>query len=190
MRRSSNHNANALAPEEMELLTCAFRAGDLGAFRKLYDMYNAAVYRFCRHMMADEAAAKDVFQETFLRFYEHRSQLLGSNVRSWLFVIARRTCLNALRSRRAAHEEFDEGAFVCSQDTVSDVGLRDQIEKALTALPPALKEALILREVEGYTYEEIASICGIDLSLAKVRVHRARITMRKLLAPIVHQVYR
>jgi RNA polymerase sigma-70 factor (ECF subfamily) len=51
-----------------------------------------------------------------------------------------------------------------------------------------LKEALLLREYEGYSYQEIAEILGIDLSLAKVRVHRARVQLRKILTPIVKEI--
>lgn len=136
-------------------------------------------------MLNDEAAAKDAFQDTFIRFYEHRGELRGINVRSWLFVIARRTCLNFIRSRRKTHDTFDEGAHAWQEDAEADVALREEIERALQLLPVALREALLLREYEGHSYQEIAEICCIDLSLAKVRVHRARLTMRKLLAAVV-----
>jgi RNA polymerase sigma-70 factor (ECF subfamily) len=185
MRGQHDHLGTNVRPEELTALAAAFREGDRVAFRRLYDIYHAAVYRFCRHMMGDEAAAKDAFQETIIRFYEHRKDLRGDNVRSWLFVIARRVCLNAIRARRAEHEAFDEGAHHVADEPVADVALREQIERALRALSPALREALVLREYEGHSYNEIARICDIDVSLAKVRVHRARLMMRKLLAAVV-----
>lgn len=183
--RGHHHLGTTISPEELTALAVAFREGDRAAFRRLYDLYHAAVYRFCRHMLNDEAAAKDAFQETIIRFYEHRSELRGDNVRSWLFVIARRVCLNAIRARRAEHEAFDESFHHIHDEPISDVGLREQIERALRALPPALREALVLREYEGHSYNEIAEICSIDVNLAKVRVHRARLMMRKLLAAVV-----
>lgn len=185
MRGRTNHNGRPIPPEEMSTVVAAFRDGDRNAFRCFYDLYEGAVYRFCRHMLNDEAAAKDAFQDTFIRFYEHRKELRGVNVRSWLFVIARRTCLNAIRSQRKTHDTFDEGAHAWKEEAEGDVALRAEIDRAMLCLPVALREALLLREYEGHSYQEIAEICSIDLSLAKVRVHRARLTMRKLLAAVV-----
>ncbi|MCX6141096.1 MAG: RNA polymerase sigma factor [Candidatus Kapabacteria bacterium] len=185
MRGRTNHIGRPIPSEEMSTLVAAFRVGDRDAFRSIYDLYEAAVYRFCRHMLNDEAAAKDAFQDTFIRFYEHRQELRGDNVRSWLFVIARRTCLNVIRAQRKTHDSFDEGAHAWKEDVEGDVALRDEIDRAMRCLPVTLREALLLREYEGHSYQEIAEICSIDLSLAKVRVHRARLAMRKLLAAVV-----
>lgn len=188
MRGTTNHNANLLNDEKLAAAVMAFRDGDRAAFKTLYDMFSTAVYRFCRHMISDEAMAKDAFQETFIRMYEHRSELRGLNVRSWLFTISRRVCLNQLRARRASHISFDETFHAQAEFTQPDVLLKEQIERALDQLPVALREALVLREYEGHSYLEIAAIVGIDLSLAKVRVYRARLMMRKLLASVAPQI--
>lgn len=175
-----------LSEIEIAMVVEAFRRGDSEAFDVLYAMYKARIYRFCLHMMTDEMLAKDAFQETFIRMYEHRMELRGQNIGSWLFTIARRACLNQMRARRQNHEAFDEtyhGAPI--EDEIVDVYLREHIERALAMLPVPLREALVLREYDGYSYNEIATIVGIDLSLAKVRVYRARLHMRKLLADLV-----
>lgn len=164
----------------------AFRMGDSKAFNVLYSLFKARIYRFCVHMVCDEAMAKDAFQETFIRMYEHRMELRGQNVGSWLFTIARRTCLNHMRTRRQHHEAFDETYHgIPIEEEIVDVYLREHIERALALLPLPLREALVLREYDGYSYAEIAGIVGIDLSLAKVRVYRARLQMRKLLAEVM-----
>lgn len=187
MLPNHHHSARSISDEELVLILAAFRSGDRDAFRSLYDQFHSKIYRFCRRMTNDDALAKDAFQETFIRMYEHRRELRGDNVRSWLFSIARRTCLNLLRTRRASHEPFDE-TFHAHPDVVDhDVILKERIEQALTHLPIALREALVLREYEGHSYQEIADIVGIDLSLAKVRVYRARLMMRKLLAPVLNE---
>ena len=188
MRGTTHHTAPTLNDEQLVALVIAFRDGDRGAFRALYDMFSTAVYRFCRHMIGDEAMAKDAFQETFIRMFEHRQELRGTNVRSWLFTISRRVCLTHLRSRRAAHISFDETFHAQGEHQQSDVLLKEQIERALDQLPVALRDALVLREYEGHSYLEIAAIVGIDLSLAKVRVYRARLMMRKLLATVAQQI--
>jgi len=185
VKPTARHIAQALTDENIDAVVLAFRDGDRDAFRMLYDAYYARVYRFCLHMVVDEALAKDAFQETFIRMFEHRASLRGVNVRSWLFSIARRVCLNMIRAKRGGHESFDETYHGPRTTEERDVALRQQIDNALTQLPVALRESLVLREFEGYTYQEIADTVGIDLSLAKVRVYRARLMMRKILAPIL-----
>ncbi|MCO6465243.1 MAG: sigma-70 family RNA polymerase sigma factor [Bradyrhizobiaceae bacterium] len=174
----------------MAALVEAFRRGDREAFRCVYDEYERAIYRFCRHFTADEMLARDAFQECFIRAYEHRSDLQTLNLKSWLFTIARRVCLNILRSRRMLHDVFDEGLHGTADYEPMDVFLREHIDKAMHRLPIQLREALLLRDVEGHSYQEIAAIVGIELSLAKVRVYRARLQMRKILGPIMIERHR
>jgi RNA polymerase sigma-70 factor, ECF subfamily len=187
MRSSKTSIRRRNQEEILEVTVDAFREGDRDAFRMLYERFDQPIYRFCRHMMTDEVLARDAFQETFIRMYENRRTLRTYNVQSWLFSIARRVCLNHLRSRRRNHESFDETFHGDSVSLQSDVFLKEHLEKAMEQLPLALKEALILRDVEGHSYNEIAEIVGIDLSLAKVRVYRARLHMRRLLMPVVEE---
>lgn len=181
-------NSNKANEHELQIVTSALKKGSAEAFNILYHRYNQRIYRFCLRMLGNEAAAKDAFQETFIRVYEHRKTFRGNNFRAWLFTIARNTCLNAIRVRKD-HESFDEMYHLKVDFKLGDVALNDQIQKAIATLPISLKEALLLREYEGYSYKEIAEILEIDLSLAKVRVHRARIILRKLLKPIVKEFY-
>lgn len=162
--------------------------GSAEAFRMLYERYNKKVYRFCLKMLGDEENARDAFQETFISIYEHRKDFKGNNFSAWLFTIARHNCLNIIRKRRES-EIFNEEFHSIEEKVSSDVGLQDYIQKALNILPDALREAIILREYEGYSYQEIADITGIELSLAKVRVFRARTTLRKLLSPLQQELY-
>ena len=186
MRTSSTQKRVKVQDEILDATVDAFRDGDLDAFRTLYDRFEQPIYRFCRHMMIEEAPTRDAFQETFIRMFENRRTLRTYNIQSWLFSIARRVCLNHIRARRRSHESFDE-AYHGDFDHVAghDVFLREQLEKAMAQLPVSLREALILRDVEGHSYNEIAEIVGIDLSLAKVRVYRARLHMRRLLTTVV-----
>jgi RNA polymerase sigma-70 factor, ECF subfamily len=187
MTRSQPHTERQDADIDIGGLIASFRMGDARAFDSLYALYQSRIYRFCRRMMADDVLAKDAFQETFIKMYEHRAELRGENITSWLFAIARRVCLNMLRSRRVDHDAFDESFHAHAQAADGDVVLRERIEAALQRLPLTLREALVLREYEGHSYNEIAAIVGIDLSLAKVRVYRARLLMRKYLAAVMLQ---
>lgn len=164
------------------------RQGSAEAFKILYGKYNRKVYRFCFRMLGDSMLAEDAYQETFIKVYEHRKEFLGKNFSSWLFTIARRTCLNLMRSRKE-YESFDEFVFPASYENNSDIGMKDFIDQAISSLPLPLREALILREYEECSYQDIAEILGIQLSLAKVRVYRAREILRKLLAPIKQELH-
>lgn len=169
-----------------------FRLGSAEAFHLLYTRYQQRVYRFCVKMMSCDVAGKDAFQETFLRMFEHRSEFRGNNFPAWLFTIARNVCLNMLRKRRAFDSYEDEmhgGRSATNKLAESDIIMRNNIDKAVAQLPVELREALILREYEEYSYKEIAQIVGIEISLAKVRVHRARLILRKVLSPLVQERY-
>lgn len=185
MQRTHSNEHHELSAAALGELVHAFRSGDRLAFTYWYNQYERSVYRFCRHMLADDTLARDAFQESFIRFFEHRRELNTDNVKSWLFTIVRRTCLNMLRSQHRTLEEFNERYHSVNIEPTGDVFLREHIDRALQQLPLALRESIVLRDVEGYSYQEIATIVGIDLSLAKVRVYRARLHMRKLLMPIV-----
>ncbi|OGV24893.1 MAG: hypothetical protein A2475_16080 [Ignavibacteria bacterium RIFOXYC2_FULL_35_21] len=177
-----------LQPERLQQAFEDLRKGSAEAFHLLYERYNKKVYRFCLRMLGDEDAAKDTFQEIFIKVFEHRREFRGNNFQAWLFTIARHTCLNSIRTRKE-HEEFDEVIHFSARRNESDVGLKDCIEKAIAVLPVQLREALLLREYEECSYQEIADILNIDLSLAKVRVFRAREIMRKLLTPLKEELY-
>jgi RNA polymerase sigma-70 factor, ECF subfamily len=178
------------AEDEIEQAAKDLRKGSAEAFHMLYKRYKQKVYRFCLRMLGDEDSANDAFQETFIKVFEHSRDFRGSNFAAWLFTIARHTCLNVIRTKKE-NEIFNEDYhFDFNQsERNEDLGIKDVIQRAISILPVPLREALILREYEEYSYQEIAEILAIDLSLAKVRVHRARIILRKLLTPLKQELY-
>jgi RNA polymerase sigma-70 factor (ECF subfamily) len=136
--------------------------------------------------------AKDILQESFLKAWDNRHLFRGDNFQAWLYTIAHRVCLNHLRSRKnKPTSSYEEGIHAQLHSTrrleESDFVLRRTIEKAVSDLPLEFREAIILRDYEEYSYKEIADILQIDLSLAKVRVHRARLILRKVLAPMIQE---
>lgn len=163
------------------------KKGSAEAFHLLYDKYQLSIYRFCLKMLGDSALAKDAFQETFIKVYENRKNFRGANFAAWLYTIARHTCLNTLRSKKE-FEIFDEVYHGQIKMPDEDIGMKDFIEKSVASLPVLLREALILREYEECSYQQIAEILDIDLSSAKVRVHRARLLLRKMLTPLVKEL--
>ena len=162
-------------------------AGSAEAFKILYEKYSSRIYRFCLKILGSETLARDAFQETFVRVYEHRKSFTGNNFSGWLFTIARNTCINIIR-RKKHHVNFDEVNFQNDLNQPRDLLLKEIIDDAISKLPLKLREAIILREYEDYTYNEIAEILGVDLSLAKVRVFRARKLLKEMLKPIVKEL--
>lgn len=185
----NNNNQNFEIIENIE----ALKKGSAEAFHFLYQKYNKNVYRFCVRMLNDEDLAQDAFQETFLKVFENRTNIKGNNFAAWLYTIARHICFNILRQRKdfKNFDEFDDNLNPSSySDEVSndDYGIKIAVDQAIAALPVNLREAILLREYEECSYNEIAHIVGIDISLAKVRVFRARVLLKKMLNSIAKEI--
>lgn len=150
-------------------------------FDGLYREHAPHVWRYVRHLSGDPALADDVTAETFVRVWQTRDTLRHQTIRAFLFAIARNLFLSGVRVdwRRAALEDVHA-------DPAPDPEMRAQarddaarLERALAALAPADREPLVLRAVEGLSYEAIGQVMDLPPGTAKVRVHRAR---RRLLA--------
>ncbi|MDP4198497.1 MAG: sigma-70 family RNA polymerase sigma factor [Bacteroidota bacterium] len=167
------------------------RAAADRAFAELYKRYKNDVYTYCLRMMGRDAdRASDLFQDVFIRAYERADQFRsGSNVRGWLYTIARNLCLNALRCRQAV-DSLELHPMLASRDRSlapeydeEQHFLRDRIENAVATLPEEFREAFVLREFDGFSYAQIAQMTGTSLSVTKVRIWRAKEKLRTLLQP-------
>lgn len=182
-----NNTSKNITKEEINRLASKFAQGDPEAFKMLYDHYNKKIYRFCYRMLGDTELAKDAFQEIFVKIYEHRSSYNGTNFENWLYTTSRNTCINYIR-RRKFHQSIEEIEIGFQPRKHLEIGIKEHIEIVLQKLPFALKEAFVLRDMEDLTYEQIAKVLNIDLSLAKVRVHRARLKLKELLQPLLREI--
>lgn len=183
MLKKSLNNQN----KDLQELIKELKRGSSEAFHIIYNKYSDNIYRFCLKMLGDTAQAKDAFQETFIKLYEKKKLFRGDNFTAWLYTIARHTCLNYFRSKKE-YVEYDDIYHSVPNEYRSDIGLQEVLDKAIKSLPITLKESFILREYEDRSYKEIAEILDIELSLAKIRVHRARVLLRKLLNPVVKEI--
>lgn len=163
------------------------RKGSAEAFQIIYHKYHNKVYRYCLRMLGSDNLAKDAFQETFSNVYEKRESFNGENFAGWLFTIARNNCYNIIRANKP-YSEFDESYYLQQSKQNTDYALKKALEEAINSLPDSLKEAFILREYDDFSYNEIANILDIDLSLAKIRVFRARKQLRLILEPIMKEL--
>jgi RNA polymerase sigma-70 factor (ECF subfamily) len=160
------------------------RAGSKEAYLAMYDRYENAVFAYCRRVLVDSDRADDVFQEAFVRVWERCDSFHGGNFEAWLFTIVRNLCHDD-RERRARHEPIDTaGERAAAIDEGPDVIEREALASAIGRLAPELREALVLREYEGRSYQEIAELTGQSLSSVGVRIFRAKQQLRALLAPL------
>ena len=180
-------------PVSDEALARRTVAGDLAAFGTLVERHREVVHRVAARIVGAKDA-DDVAQESFLRAFHRLGQFRGeATFRSWLLRITHNTALNALARRRGeTHEDEAEaaadvparGRTPAEELEVSE--RRERLLRKLEQLQPAHRAVLVLRELEGLSYEEIAEITNAPLGSVKGRLHRAR---RELIELLRHNAY-
>lgn len=184
MGRRATIQASTLSDDD---LFCLTQNGDIEAFNALFRRYERKVYMYCMRVLLDEEMANDAFQEAFMRVYEHRQSYDGRNFMVWFFTIVRNVCLNMRRNKKMT-VPFETSSANSSTPRMRDVVLHDHIVTALNQLPIDHREALVLYEYDGYSYQEIADIIGVSIATVKIRIFRARKMLRTLLHPVVHDL--
>ncbi len=152
-------------------------------FNKTVDVYSDALYRFALKMLEDSEEAQDVVQEVFIRVWEKRENIGEEKVKSYLFTSVHNLCIDWLRRKRP-HQSLDE---VMDEPTIEPqpfTGLKKILETILKQIPPIQRSVLILRDYEGYSYEEIGRITGLKESQVKVYIYRARLAVKKKIEKI------
>jgi RNA polymerase sigma-70 factor (ECF subfamily) len=195
--------ASAGADEDVGLVDRA-RAGDARAFEALVRRYQGWVFTLALRMVGDRAEAEDVAQEVFLKAYRGLPDFRGaSRFTTWLYTIATRHCLTHLEARARRPRAYDpvgsaaggEGDELPSAvDRLPDGApladallerwdLARMVQAELQQLKEEHRVILILRDIQGLAYEEIAEVLGVELGTVRSRLHRARMDLRARLAP-------
>jgi RNA polymerase sigma factor (sigma-70 family) len=165
-----------------EKLIAMARAGNPGAFEAIVDRYQGRLLGFCRQMLGSTEDAEDVLQEVFVNAY--KAMLADEreiNLRPWLYRIARNRCLNYLRKPKAdAQETMDMVPEVDAASTAERVHNREEFRQILSdvnKLPETQRAALLLREMDALSYEEIAAAMDTTVPSVKSLLVRARISL-------------
>lgn len=161
-------------------------------FDAIYAQYDRRVLAYCVYVLGDRDRANDVFQDVFIKTYTMLHTIREEDkTANWLFRIARNECLNAMKSRQrddrrsiAIDDDFDIGQP--QQLSMDDIDQTQHLNWALAQLSAEHRDALLLAEFEGFSLKEIAEMTGATVSNVKVRIHRAKLKMQKLLEPILH----
>jgi RNA polymerase sigma factor (sigma-70 family) len=165
-----------------EKLIAMARGGNPGAFEAIVDRYQGRLLGFCRQMLGSTEDAEDVLQEVFVNAY--RAMLADEreiNLRPWLYRIARNRCLNQLRKPSAdAQESMDMVPEVEAASTAEKVHNREEFRQIISdvnKLPETQRSALLLREMDALSYEEIADAMETTVPSVKSLLVRARISL-------------
>lgn len=149
-----------------------------------------AAYSLARWLTRNEQDAQDVTQEAFLRAFRFFDGYQGGNMRAWLLTIVRNTCYTWLHQNRTSQSavEFDEEIHSGESPGDADPEIqalvsadKESLRRALEELPEVFREALVLRELEGMSYKEIADVTSVSLGTVMSRLARARTRLRQTL---------
>lgn len=194
----------AAAADEDRGLVDRARTGDAGAFETLVRRYQGWVFTLALRMLGDRAEAEDMAQEIFLKAYRGLRGFKGaSRFSTWLYAIASHHCLNQLEARRRQPHHHGRGGArpdAAGDDPPACVDLladerpradallerADQariIQAEVAHLTEDHRIILVLRDIQGLSYEEIAKILGVELGTVRSRLHRARMEIKARLAP-------
>ena len=172
------------------------RKGDVDAFNHLVLVYQHQVYNLAYRIIGEEASATDATQEAFISAYNHLKDFRGGSFKSWLLRIVTNACYDDLRRRKRrpvtsldemmngddGESEFELPATTDGPETiVQRHELADVIQRGITSLPDDQRIVVVLSDVQGMSYEEIADITRSNLGTVKSRLSRGRAKLREYL---------
>jgi RNA polymerase sigma-70 factor (ECF subfamily) len=175
-----------LQETEDKTLVVAFKGGDVGAYDFIYDRHSQRVSNICRRMLGNPDDAQEATQETFLRVYQALGRFNGRyQLGAWIARIATNVCLDTLRARTRKPSEATPTELIeldpCNTDSEIDpavIYIRNmesrRVRRVLASLPPMHRAAIVLRDFEGLSYDEVAIALGITDVQVKALIHRAR----------------
>jgi RNA polymerase sigma-70 factor (ECF subfamily) len=177
--------------------------GDERAFTELVGRYRSRVVNLVSRLLNDREASDDISQEVFVRVYLHRKNYRrGAKFSTWLFTIAANLAKNEIRRRKRRRnwtslDELQEQLHDSSLQLMdpranreSDVESRElsgMVGSAISTLPERYRLALVLRDIEGLAYEEIANVLRIPGGTVRSRINRARLMLKRKLAPMLRR---
>lgn len=164
----------------------------LGEFEVAVERFQRRVCTLAAYILADRAEAEDVTQEVLLKMWHHWRKLDGDTLQAWLMRVTRNACIDRLRSRtrRGRNEtaEISEGFLERAPDAAPDpaavtegADLGRRIAAELSQLAEPYRSIIILREIQGLKYQEIADALELPLNTVKVYLHRGRLRLRERL---------
>ena len=167
----------------------------LASFEATILPHLGSAYNFVRWLLRNDGDAEDVVQETYLRAFKFFGGYHGGDSRAWLLTIARNTCYTWLQQNRSRElmNTIDDAPEIAALDDTNPETLllqridEQQISKALEELPIEFREVMLLREMEGLSYKEIATLAAVPIGTVMSRLARARKRLQQTLAGRLNQ---
>jgi RNA polymerase sigma-70 factor (ECF subfamily) len=165
-------------PDDRQLLARA-RSGDLDAFAAFVRHFERRVRTVLWRLLDDERDVEEATQDTFVQAWRNLERFRSDAAPfTWLYRIAVNEALQRRRRKQLPTTELEEADASHSDPALETAELRGYLVARLRALPIEHRAAIVLRDVEGLSNEEVAAVLGISVAAAKSRIHRARMTMR------------
>ncbi|MGM0497905.1 MAG: RNA polymerase sigma factor [Bacteroidota bacterium] len=149
-------------------------------FNQCVDQYSDNVYRFILKQIKNEEKAKDIVQSTYEKLWIKSDGVAFNKAKSYIFSTAYHTMIDSIRKDRRI-EEMDETSVYEPAYSDEYKGINEVLEAGLKKLPEVQRTAILLRDYEGYSYEEIGEITKLNESQVKVYIYRARKTMKEFI---------
>ena len=191
----------AAGPSRLDEMACleSMRRGDPACLGGFFEAWGDRLYRLALRLTADPTAAEDVVQEAFLKLMAGADAIEGrSRLATWLYRVAYNASMDRLREGKRTTpvpEEQDDGALpmpsllvdfrFSPEAMLKDAEVRRALDEAIASLPPSLRAAFLLRDVEGLSTAEAAEALSLTETNLKVRLHRARLLLRERLSAFV-----
>jgi len=159
-------------------------------FRDLAEEYAGRIFTYARYSLRHQEDAEDVTQEVLVRLWKHRDSIEPASTASWVMRVARNMVIDVARRRQSRTADFAEGADVTemaghvASDEAADSAahraeIREHVQAALAELNEPYRSIVVMREVQGLAYDEIAAAMNMPLGTIKVYLHRARRQLRE-----------
>lgn len=152
-------------------------------YNKCVDLYSNSIYRFILKNIKDEELSHDIIQETFLKMWEKVTEVSFDKAKTYLFTIAYHEMINTIRyyERSPMIENPTEQEDIVYQ---KNFDVQNVLNQAVELLPEDQKSVLLLRDYEGYSYQEIEKITGLKESQVKVYIYRARLFLKQYIGKL------
>ena len=156
---------------------------DRHQYNRCVEQYADRLFRFAFSSLRNREEAEDVVQESFARVWEKRQTIDFAKAKSYLFTIAHHAMIDEVRQKRQT-SDIEDLATLADPKGLPYPDVNDVLHKAIATLPEAQRNALLLRDYEGYSYQEIGAITGMSEAQVKVNIFRARTLLKNKLKSI------
>ena len=167
---------------------CGDKKVSEAAFAELYSRYSQRIYAYCLRVTGSAEDSKDIFQETFLKFFDStRANKDIDNISAYLLTIARNMCINYKRNNKITYSIEDFNVAI-NDEEYERKELLQLIARAMEVLEFEYREAFVLRQYHGLSYEEISLITGETMYTVKNRAWRAKEKIKNILEPYLEDL--